>query len=256
MRRWQRPLLDRALEEYLDEMQRRIDSGAAATQLWKAERQRARLKKVVAVLAGITGPRSRCMYCEDSRGTDVDHFRPQSLYRDQVFRWLNFLWVCANCNRCKLHRFPCDAAGNPLLLDPTVDDPWDHLFFDPDTAELAARWDIASGEENPRGKAVLETLSPLRHQAVTEGRLRTLRALRRTLQAFQRDTSTSERSEEAVQDLLAGIEDAADYGIAVWFFLHDGRDEEPFRTFRERFPAIWKRAVERVAVTASLEATE
>lgn len=72
------------------------------------------------------------MYCEDSLGTDIDHFWPKSDYPDRTFLWENYLLACSHCNsNLKRSQFPRDAAGQPELLDPTVDEPSDHLLFLP-----------------------------------------------------------------------------------------------------------------------------
>jgi uncharacterized protein (TIGR02646 family) len=248
MRRLARPTLEPDLGEYLDRMQGLVDSGANIAALWKVQRPGASMRRIAQVLARIAGPRERCMYCEDSRGTDIEHFKPKSLYPAQVFRWLNFLWICAACNRSKGNRFPCDSAGQPLLLDPTQDEPWDHLFFDPETGEITARWDSATGAESPRGIALMEIISSLRHQAVTEGRRRTYQRLKRAVRSFLAQSGGAEKmaSEESINDLLEGIDDATDYGLSAWFFLREGQSEEPFRTLRSMFPAVWEKAVERV----------
>src|SRR5215218_4045930 len=99
MRRQVRPLLEADLAAYLDRQQEQIDSGAAAPSVWKSQRRSASMKRVALVLAGMTGARERCMYCEDSRGTDIEHFRPQVTFRGLIFRWPNMLWICAACNR-------------------------------------------------------------------------------------------------------------------------------------------------------------
>jgi uncharacterized protein (TIGR02646 family) len=248
MRRLFRPSLAPVLEDYLHRMQDLIDSGADVGTTWKAQRQSSSMRSIVQILGSITGPRERCMYCEDSRGTDVEHFRPRSLYLDHVFHWPNFLWICSACNRSKGNRFPCDAFGNPLLIDPTLEEPWDFLFFDPDTGEITARWDSRTGEENPRGRVILEILSSLRHQAVTEGRRRTSLRLKRSIRSFMGQRGEDgEVPESAVEDLLECVDDATDYGIAVWFFLRDGREEDPFRALRTGFPSIWKRIVEHLS---------
>jgi uncharacterized protein (TIGR02646 family) len=248
MRHLFRPGLDRVLSDYLDRMQDRIDSGIDIATAWKSQRKSSPMRRVVAVLARISGPRERCMYCEDSRGTDIEHFRPQSLYPGHVFRWLNFLWICAACNRSKGKRFPCDSFGEPLLLDPTLDEPWDHLFFDTATGEVTARWDAATGAESPKGTALLEIISSLRHQAVTEGRRRTYQRLHRAVRSFLAQSADGELAvpEEGVQDFLESVEDATDYGVAAWFFARDGQAEEPFRTLRLRCPSVWDRAVEQM----------
>jgi len=46
------------------------------------------------------------------------------------FAWENLLLGCSHCNsNVKKHQFPLDASGQPLLLDPTQDEPLDHLLF-------------------------------------------------------------------------------------------------------------------------------
>lgn len=83
--------------------------------------------------------RSRCMYCEDSMGTDIDHFRPKANYPTSAFLWPNYLLACSYCNsNLKRQQFPLDAAGMPLLIDPSVDDPTTHLKFLPTSGEYAA----------------------------------------------------------------------------------------------------------------------
>ncbi|WP_231618806.1 HNH endonuclease [Nonomuraea sp. SBT364] len=70
----------------------------------------------------------RCMYCGDSRGTDIDHFEPIKLAPLRTFEWLNHLLACSSCNsNAKRDRFPVDESGTCLLVDPTRDDPLDHL---------------------------------------------------------------------------------------------------------------------------------
>lgn len=76
----------------------------------------------------------RCMYCEDSRGTDIEHFRPKNIHPLRAFCWHNYLWACSHCNsNQKRTQFPLDELGQPLLLDPTIDDPAAHLLLTPST---------------------------------------------------------------------------------------------------------------------------
>ncbi|RTY78507.1 hypothetical protein EKA83_08815 [Pseudomonas veronii] len=82
--------------------------------------------------------RSRCMYCEDSMGTDIDHFWPKSVYPDQAFVWGNYLLACSYCNsNQKRTQFPLDVNGEPLLIDPTNEDPELHLSLMPSTGEFS-----------------------------------------------------------------------------------------------------------------------
>lgn len=71
-----------------------------------------------------------CMYCGESRGTAVDHFEPVTRNPLKTFDWLNHLLACSNCNSSqKGDRFPVAEDGSPLLIDPTVEDPFDHLLL-------------------------------------------------------------------------------------------------------------------------------
>ncbi|MCL2584764.1 MAG: HNH endonuclease [Streptosporangiales bacterium] len=82
----------------------------------------------------------RCMYCGDNRATDIDHFEPISDRPCGTFEWLNHLLACGSCNSNeKRDRFPRDDEGNPLLVDPTQDDPGLHLRLILATGEYRAR---------------------------------------------------------------------------------------------------------------------
>ena len=62
-----------------------------------------------------------CMYCYESRGTDVDHF--VLIARDPMltFEWNNHILACGYCNQqAKREIFPTDRSGHPLRLDPGV----------------------------------------------------------------------------------------------------------------------------------------
>jgi hypothetical protein len=68
------------------------------------------------------------MYCDDSRGTDIDHFEPLERAPLRAFVWVNHLLACSFCNSNEKNRkYPVDAEGACLLVDPTAEDPADHL---------------------------------------------------------------------------------------------------------------------------------
>jgi len=111
------------------------DPQAEARRLWRLKKNRA-FDEIRQRLRAMATGLDRCMYCEDNEGTDIDHFWPQARYPERSFRWNNYLWACSHCNsNQKRDQFPLDASGNPLLVDPTVDEPLDHLAFSPATGE-------------------------------------------------------------------------------------------------------------------------
>ncbi|MGW0577505.1 HNH endonuclease [Streptomyces sp. NPDC002920] len=82
------------------------------------------------LLESMAHGRARCMYCDDSRGTDIDHFQPLKLAPLRAFTWDNHLLACSFCNsNLKRDQYPVDTAGACLLVDPTADDPADHLYL-------------------------------------------------------------------------------------------------------------------------------
>lgn len=107
----------------------------------------------------------KCAYCESYIGpasaSEVDHYRPTSKYRWLVFEWSNLLMVCKWCNAKKKDHFPlknekkrilfsqrqdfpvdCKSLleiEEPLLLNPELDDPMEHLVFLPPDGQIACK---------------------------------------------------------------------------------------------------------------------
>lgn len=104
----------------------------------------------------------RCMYCEDSLGTGIDHFQPIAVAPKRAFDWPNHLLACSHCNSNeKRDAYPCDADGGCLLVDPCVDDPAVHL-----------RLLLSSGEyeaTGPKGEATIRVFG-LNRADLTDGR--------------------------------------------------------------------------------------
>lgn len=108
-----------------------------AAELWR-NKPRATFDEIRGTLEAMATGRSRCMYCEDSLGTDIEHFYPKAKYPRRAFSWINYLLACSHCNsNLKRQQFPF-LDRRPALLDPTTDDPFDHLLFIPLTGELCA----------------------------------------------------------------------------------------------------------------------
>jgi hypothetical protein len=113
------------------------------------------------------------MYCGDSLGTDIDHFQPIAKNATRTFDWLNHLLACSHCNSNeKRDQFPFDSEGNALLIDPTRDDPDQHL-----------RLLLSSGEYralSPMGTASIEVYG-LNRTDLVQGRSNAFHARRLTL---------------------------------------------------------------------------
>ncbi|MHB9860014.1 HNH endonuclease family protein [Streptomyces sp. YIM S03343] len=112
-------------------------SEAAADQWGKA---RAAKEEIRSLLEPMTPGVKRCMYCLDNLATDIDHFEPKALAPLRTFDWFNHLLACSFCNsNAKRKPFPCDeVTGDSLLIDPTADDPAEHLKLLPASGEYRA----------------------------------------------------------------------------------------------------------------------
>lgn len=236
MRRVIRLPLDAKLEKKLSRKQAEADGRRCANTLdvtaeWKRARQTKPLLAAIDTLKRMMGERERCMYCLDSHGTDVEHFWPKAPYPDRMFHWPNLLLCCTECGRLKGDRFPL-AAGQPLLIDPTVDEPWEYLDFDPDTGNLVARFDQKADRYSFRGKGTVEVLQLDRREALAAGYRKTFRRLSRLVEQF------IERGEKS-DDLYSTLRDADDHGMVGWCFIGTGQKVAPFSKLRRRHPDVW-----------------
>jgi uncharacterized protein (TIGR02646 family) len=131
MKRIQRlPLSQRAIEVLLRRAQMvagAADPRAEARRLWKRQSNKT-FQEIRDVLKRMATGIERCMYCEDSQGTAIEHFWPKSVYPERAFDWFNYLIACSGCNsNVKRDQFPLNEAGEPFLVNPTEEDPLDHL---------------------------------------------------------------------------------------------------------------------------------
>ena len=77
----------------------------------------------------------KCAYCEAKITHidygDIEHFRPKDIYPLLAVEWDNLLLACRVCNGAEFKgtKFPLDSSGNPLLINPCIDEPDAHLEF-------------------------------------------------------------------------------------------------------------------------------
>lgn len=120
------------LQEKADEVDR----------LWKLKDNKT-FKEVKEKLRDMCPGIERCMYCEDSAGTDIEHFYPKDTYPSKAFEWDNYLLACSTCNsNYKRDQFPLGPEDQPLLINPVEEEPGDHISLSPKTGkytELTAK---------------------------------------------------------------------------------------------------------------------
>jgi uncharacterized protein (TIGR02646 family) len=251
MRRFHRTSLPAGAAKYLERKQKEVDGGKDPRRTWEYARSTQAMRQVEKTLKQMAGRRERCMFCGDSRGTDIDHFWPLGRYRNRTFVWLNLLWSCTACNRYKLDKFALDEHGRPLLIDPTAEDPWDFLFYDRQTDNITARYDPARRDFNPRGTFTVEALAALTYEAVTDGRRRARRHLESAIKLFL-NKAIQGVDGAARMELLESIRDSDEYGLVQWYFMREGREESPFLDLRREHPSLWEEIVEELSPTGTL----
>jgi len=163
-----------------------------AKSLWKGSSFRAHVyPELRRVLHEMAPGLMRCMFCGDSEGTAVDHFEPVAHAPLRTFDWLNHLLACSKCNSdYKRDRFPRSADGEPLLIDPTSDDPADHLHLV-----------LAVGEYRgltPRGEATIDVLE-LNRAVLVSGRRRVYWTTARCLAACHNAMEAMEAVESGAE---------------------------------------------------------
>ena len=242
MRRVRRLPLSAKVNDYLRRKQnranmKRVEGTLTPTKEWDSARQTKKMESVLLTLQRMMGPYERCMYCHDSHGADIEHFWPKSPYPEKMFSWPNLLLCCTECDRFKGERFPLDN-GKPLLIDPTVDEPWDDLDFDPITGNIAPKFNLASNSWSEKGVATVEVLQLDRREALSAVYLKTFRRLSSVLTRYlNADAGVN------VANLLASLREADDHGILGWCLHGDGCKVSPFSEFRARYPEEWTACV-------------
>lgn len=109
---------------------------AEAARLWDQEKTKA-FDEIDRALRDMAPGNEQCMYCECSKGSDIEHFWPKEKYPGRAYTWENYLWACGICNtHFKGTQFPRDVQGRPLLVNPAEEEPSDHLQFTPSSGKL------------------------------------------------------------------------------------------------------------------------
>lgn len=111
-------------------------AAAKAEALWDAKKssdlRKTAFDEIQEKLNDMSSGHGRCMYCEDSSGTDIEHFWPKASFPWFAFVWENYLWACSYCNsNSKRELFPLSSDGEILLINPVYEDPKQYLEFIP-----------------------------------------------------------------------------------------------------------------------------
>ncbi|MCW8384095.1 HNH endonuclease [Streptomyces justiciae] len=170
-----------------------------------------------------------CMYCGNHMADTVDHFVPKSRCGLRTFYWPNLLLACSTCNtRFKGNKHRSDGLVGSLLIDPTREDPFDHLDLG-----------LASGvyrpvEGSPKGEWTIEVCG------LNEGKRPRVRAegwlnLADDLQGWAQARAAGDVRNMRRKIYRMRTQPFADVCYAA---LHKAVSEEALRVFMDEDPAV------------------
>jgi hypothetical protein len=203
------------------------DQKKEAERLYKNARKAAWFKPVIDQLKQQAGRGYRCMLCSGSEASDVEHYRPKGPFPLLAFTYENYLWVCTPCNRSKSTRFPPDTEPGVMMLNPIIDDVWNHFFIDK-YGQLTAMYDPATGQQDARALKT-EELADLNRDALQICRRDRLKDLKEKVQ----DTLAALRAGKiskagAKRRVATWLRQPFQPDVADYFLLGPGRKSMPF----------------------------
>lgn len=236
MRRVVRPTLSKSAAAYLSKRENVVEKikglpEFSANSEWKKSRQTKSMDSVLDSLKTMMGKSQRCIYCHDSHGADIEHFWPKAKYPERMHSWSNLLLCCTECGRLKGEYFPLNH-GTPLLIDPSTEEPWEYLDFDPVLGVIVPAYDIAKNSPSRKGEEMVKALQLDCREALQVVYLRTFKRLSRVVKS----ALAGEISEQEVFQALISEDD---HGLIGWFIAGTGKNVEPFKDLWENKPEIW-----------------
>ena len=177
----------------------------------------------------------KCCYCEkraERRELQVEHFRPKRAVRQlpgdveerPAYFWLAYSWdnlflACAACNGKKSTTFPLEDPGQRArshhadlaneraeLVDPTEDDPRDHIYFEEEVP----------CHRTPRGQRTIDVLD-LRRNDLHELRFSYLKMVKQLsfMLGYSLENNQTDRLQELARTLREAMREGAKFSSMV-----------------------------------------
>ena len=121
-----------------------------------------------------------------------------------------------------------------MLIDPTKEEPWDYLDFDPTTGNMTARFDLQANDFSAKGQRTVATLQLDRREALAAGYVTTYKRLCTVINSFLRAQN------QVIDDLITELIQEDERGLLGWCFKGAGQNEAPFCQLRDQHPVAWK----------------
>jgi hypothetical protein len=202
----------------------------AARQTFNTARSSQWFQPVVTALRKLSGEGELCMYCSANEPSQVEHYRPLSVFPQHALEYSNFLWVCDICNRSyKGSRFPPDTEPGAQILNPLEDTVWEHFFLDEQFGRLLPKHDPLTDVPNARAESTRKVVGVDRENLQLRRKHR-LRSLKRQATILLEEVRAKSATREEAQNLLQEWrEECFQADVADYFLNGPGRAVEPFR---------------------------
>lgn len=195
-----------------------------------SQKRKRAFEEIRETLGKMASGRERCMYCEDSEGTDIEHFWPKGDYPYGAFIWENYLLACSFCNsNCKRTAFPL-MGDQPMLLNPIEDDPCEHLQYQPSDGRFRA-----IGPKGAISIDIFDLNGDIRGRTLSKGRKHTMIVLQLLLLSYE-DKLTAGKEGEA-KEIQAAILGQPFSSVLAWL-IDIAQKPEGGDVLKPRVPAI------------------
>lgn len=169
------------------------------------------------------------MFCSRSEASNVEHYRPKSLFPTFAMRWENFLWVCGVCNQAKGEKFP---LGTSQIVNPVDENPWDFMLID-EFGVMTARYLPSEDEVSPRASSTIDVVK-LNRDGLLFSRKRRLTELSAQVIGWCNGLKEGKaNTSDARQWIVDRLNDPFQVDVADYFLNGPGRKESPFRELFE-----------------------
>jgi uncharacterized protein (TIGR02646 family) len=240
-----------AIQKQVDAHSRYEEQVKAASRAWDTKDQKT-FNSIRDILEKMCPGVHRCVYCEDARGDDIEHFHPKKFYPEQAFVWDNYLLACSACNsnykrdkfaildsanqrhdlkRDKHDPFIVPPTGSPLLINPRKENPFEYLRID-----IARKFEVfplshLTGFALERANYTIEIFQLNRRSELVRWRMQAFRNFIGWIDSYA--TYKLDGDVKAVQKHITALRDYSQ--LSVWL--------EMCRVYQNRNSLTWEKLI-------------
>ena len=170
------------------------------------------------------------MYCSSGEPSQVEHYRPASVFPELTFTFENYLWSCDICNKAKGARFPPATENGAQILNPIDDNVWEHFYIDETTGELTKRKDPETKTDFPRAVSTCDIVG-IDRELVQSKRRNLFKFMTKKLRKSNEDFQNARITKVDLEEDIVELRDFHFQRDVTEYFLNGpGRVYEPFKS--------------------------